>query len=130
MVETGLNSSLGATMADWTINNRACTSTWMALRLLAQHKRVFSKTGSMTMNQLAFRNTAVSDELHTIQAKTLALQLNNVFRKIDGATLEPGVTEGQAVADMQAILSDDTKTVAELAEVGDRSYRFFGEATT
>ena len=114
-------------MAEWSVNNRACTSTWIALRLLAQHKRVFSKTGSMTIGQLAFRNSAASDELHEVQARTLAQQLNNVFRNIDGATLEPGVKEGDAVSAMEDVLVDDEKTVADLAFVNDSNYRFFGE---
>ena len=59
--------------------------------------------------------------------RTLALQLNNVFRRIDGAALEPGVTESKAVADMEAILADDDMTVADLATANDENYRFFGE---
>ena len=114
-------------MAEWSVNNRACTSTWMALRVLAQHKKVFSATGALTMKQLAFASSAVSDEMRAVQARTLALQLNNVFRRIDGATLEDGVTESKAVADMETILSDDDKTVAELATANDANYRFFGE---
>src|SRR4051794_33796650 len=104
-------------MADWSVNNRACTSTWMALRLLAQHKLVFSKTGSLGMKQLAFRNSIVSDEMLDVQARTLAIQLNNVFRDIDGATLEPGVKQATAISDMAAVLVDDDKSVADLAFV-------------
>jgi hypothetical protein len=116
-------------MAEWSVNNRACTSMWMALRILAQHKKVFGQAGALTMKDLAFRNTTASDELHEVQARTLAVQLNNVFQKIDGAKLESGVTEGTAVADMEAVLTDDAKTVADLAEVSDRCYRFFGEVS-
>jgi hypothetical protein len=114
-------------MADWSVNNRACTSTWMALRLLAQHKRVFSKTGELEMQQLAFWNSATSDEMRDIQARALAVQLNNVFRGIDGATLEPGVKEADAVSEMEAVLVDSEKTVADLASINDSNYRFFGE---
>src|SRR5688572_6762217 len=116
-------------MAEWSVNNRACTSTWMALRILAQHRRVFSKTCELTMQQLAFASSAISNDMRDVQARTLALQLNNVFRRIDGATLEPGVTEGQAVAAMEAVLVDDDQTVADLASVNDGNYRFFGEVT-
>ena len=118
-----------APMADWSVNNRACTSTWMALRLLAQHKKVFGKTGELTMPQLAFWNSATSDEMRDVQARTLAIQLNNIFRAIDGATLEAGVKEADAISEMEALLVDEEKTVADLAEVNDSNYRFFGEGT-
>ena len=114
-------------MADWSINNRACTSTWMALRLLAQSKRVFSKSGELTMPQLAFWNSATSDEMRDIQARTLASQMNNIFRRIDGAELEPGVSEANAVSAMEEALLDEEGTVADLASVNDKNYRFFGE---
>lgn len=114
-------------MADWSVNNRACTSTWMALRLLAQHKKVFGKTGELTMPHLAFWNSATSDEMRDVQARTLAIQLNNIFRAIDGATLEAGVKEADAISEMEALLVDEDKTVADLAEVNDSNYRFFGE---
>ena len=114
-------------MTDWSINNRACTSTWMALRLLAQSKRVFSKTGALTMPQLAFWNSATSDEMRDIQARTLAIQMNNIFRRIDGAELEPGMSEAKAVSEIEEALVNEENTVADLAAVNDRNYRFFGE---
>jgi hypothetical protein len=114
-------------MPEWSPNNRACTSTWMALRLLDQSALVFPRSGSVPMRQLAYWNTVASDQMRQLQARTLAKQIDNIFRIIDGATLEPGGTADAAVEVMTATLVDGDRTMAEFAEINDHLYRFWGE---
>lgn len=116
-------------MSTWSVNNRACTSTWMALRVLAQHGKAFPNAGALAMRQLAYWNPAATPEMRALQAKTLAKQLDNVFRLVDGAELESGVKGADAVRAIEEVLVDADRTVAELAEVNDGNYRFWGEGT-
>jgi hypothetical protein len=111
-------------MADWSPDNPACLSTWMALRVMEQSTRVFPRSGGITMRELAYWNSVASEAMRNFQAHTLAIEMDNIFRQIDGATLEPGATAETAVDFMAAILTDDERTVAELAEVNDQLYRF------
>ena len=114
-------------MGDWSVNNRACTSVWIALRLLEQNKKVFASSGTITMNRLLFWNAAASGELRKLQARTLAKQMDNIFRSIDGAEFEDGITVSAAVQSMVEILIVKEQTIADLATVCDGNYRFWGE---
>lgn len=79
------------------------------------------------MKQLTFWNAAASAPVRTLQAKTLSFQMDNVFRLIRGAEYEAGVTRTKATGDMVAVLTDGEKTIADLAEVNDSNYKFWGE---
>jgi hypothetical protein len=114
-------------MADWSVNSRACTSVWLALRLLEQSKKVFKVSGTIPVKKFLFWNPTASAEMRRLQATTLAKQMDNIFRQIDGATLEKGVTVTDAVAGMVGILVDADQTMADLAELCDANYRFWGE---
>lgn len=114
-------------MADWSVNSRACTSVWVALRLLEQSKKVFKVSGIIPVKKFLFWNPAASAEMRRLQATTLAKQMDNIFRLIDGATLEKDVTVADAVASMAGILVDGDQTMADLAAACDACYRFWGE---
>jgi hypothetical protein len=114
-------------MFDWNQNNRACKTTWSTLFILDQSDQAFADSGTIKMCELTFWALSVSDEMRRIQARTLSIQMHNIFRLIRKATLEPGVSVEQAVGDMFALLLNENKTMCDLAEANDRNYRFLGE---
>ena len=112
---------------EWSPNNRACTATWMALRMLDQSVRPFPSSGAVRMEQLTFFNAAASEEMRRFQAGTIAKQLDNFFRQIDGAKFEQGISGVDALADMTNALLTAEQTMAGLAGVVDDDYRFWEE---
>ncbi len=114
-------------MAIWSRNNRACTTTWITLRVLDQNDRVFKDSGVVKMSELTFWNQAASTEMRKLQASTLANQMDNMFRHIRGAQYEEGVTREKAVADMVNTLTTENRNIADLAAVNDANYLFWGE---
>jgi hypothetical protein len=112
----------------WFPNHRACTATWIALRMLDQSERPFPSSGAVRMDQLTFFNAAASADLRRFQAGTLAKQLDNFFRQIDGAAFEAGKNAVTALSDLRDALLDADNTMAGLATVVDAAYRFWDEA--
>lgn len=114
-------------MSTWSRNHMECVDTWFALRMLEQTRRPFKSAGSQKMKDLLFFNSTASAGTRRNAARTLARQLHNVF--VDGfeAKLEAGVTRSKAVSGMVAVLVDGAGTIADLAGVNDRNYRFLGE---
>jgi hypothetical protein len=111
----------------WSFNNRACTATWMALRMLDQSVLPFAPSGAVLMRQLTYFNAAASDGMRRFQAGTIAKQLDNFFRQIDGARFEDGVTPIVALSDLTEALLAAEQTMADLAGVVDKDYRFWEE---
>jgi hypothetical protein len=99
----------------------------MALRMLDQSVRPFPPSGAVRMDELTFFNATASDEMRRFQARTLAKQLDNFFRQIDGAKFESGATAVGAVSDMTEALLTAELTMADLAGVVDGGYRFWEE---
>ena len=114
-------------MADWNPNNLACQCTWANLFALRQSQKPFKNSGDIEMQDLLFFNPAASDDVLENEAKMLADELDVIFRQVDGAKFETGITRKKAHAEMVEILKDATKTMAELAEVIDSNYLFWGE---
>ncbi len=114
-------------MANWTKNNRACTTTWTTLRVLDQNKRVFKDSGPVKMSELTFWNAAASSDLRKLQATTIANQMDNVFRDIRKANFEAGVTKEEAVAAIIDTLTVADKTISDLAAAIDAKYLFWEE---
>ncbi|MBN2226973.1 MAG: hypothetical protein JW763_06380 [candidate division Zixibacteria bacterium] len=114
-------------MAEWSKNNAACLTTWITLRVLEQSFKVFNDSAAITMKELAYWNTAASDDMRKIQATTLAHQLDNIFIKIRCARYEEGKTAEQAVSDTVTVLIDADKTMNDLAAVIDANYLFLRE---
>lgn len=114
-------------MPNWSKNNRACLTTWSTLRILAQLSKPFDSAGAVTMGKLAMFNKNDDQAMRSSKALMLSIQLDNVFRDVRGARFETGVKQEAAVAEMKAVLEDDTKDVSGLAEVADDNYRFWQE---
>ena len=114
-------------MAVWSANHRACVTTWSTLFALTQLTEPFATAGDLPMSALTFFNAAGTAEMRELQASTLATQLDNIFRVLRGARYEDGVHHDGAVSAMVDVLTVADKTVAELAEVADAQYRFWGE---
>jgi len=114
-------------MPDWSKNNRACTTLWTTLSSMQQLSTNFRESGELTMSDLTFFNTLGSSELRKQQAKIVADQIDNAFRIGRGAKYEQGVDRTKAMDEMVKILTDETKTVKDLAVNVDESYNFWGE---
>ena len=114
-------------MADWSKNNLSCRTTWLALRILEQSKKVFSKSATVRMDQLLFWNAADSAAMRTAKARTIAIQLDNIFTLSAEARYEANSNKQTAIAAMVEILTDAGQTIADLASANDENYLFFGE---
>ncbi|MBZ0199350.1 MAG: hypothetical protein K8H86_05750 [Ignavibacteriaceae bacterium] len=114
-------------MEKWNRNNRACKTTWSTLKVLHQLVDKFETAGSIKMDELTFWNTSATPELRTIQANTLAFQIDNIFRMIRRSKFEDGTTHEEAITDMVKCLLNKNKTVADFAELNDFYYLFWGE---
>ena len=114
-------------MAEWSKDIRACKTTWSTLRSLDQSDEVFENSGSIKMSGLSFWNALATPEEKRTQANTLAHQIDHTFREIRVASFEPGVTGEVAVNALVQVLTDESKTIADLATVADALYDFLGE---
>jgi hypothetical protein len=99
----------------------------MALRMLDQSVLPFAPSGAVLMRQLTYFNAAASDGMRRFQAGTIAKQLDNFFRQIDGARFEDGVTPIVALSDLTEALLAAEQAMADLAGVVDKDYRFWEE---
>ena len=114
-------------MADWDRNNLACQCTWADLFVLKQSRKPFKDSGEIQMRDLLFFNPAAGSGTLENEDKMLADELDIIFRRVDGAKFEKGVTKAKAQADMVAVLKKATQTMADLAEVINANYLFWGE---
>jgi len=115
-------------MADWSKNNRACTTTWTTLMVLDQLKTGFDDAGGMKMSLLTFWNAADSGEMRSLKVSTLAIQMDNIFTMVRGAKYEEGKDKGSALQDIKNIMTSPDKTVKDLAAANDENYLFWQEA--
>ena len=116
-------------MADWSKNNRAHALTWFNLRVLDQLATGFQNTGSLKVSDLTFWGALSTNELRSMQANTLAINLDNMFRMINNATFEDGADRQTAIQQMHEALSNGATTIPDLAGIADANYRFLGELT-
>jgi len=114
-------------MADWTKNNRACTTLWTTLYSMQQLSTNFDDSGELKMNELTFYNSLDSAELGKQQSTIIADHLDNVFRLGSGATFEPGINRTKALSNMIEVLADEEKQVKDLASTVDEAYSFWGD---
>ena len=114
-------------MSNWSRNNRAHTQTWFALRVLEQKKKTFKTSGTVKIKALAFWNPTASPQARATAAKTLAIQLDNMFRLMFKAKSEAGVTKAKAIDALVNGLTDGEKTMSDLAVISDSKYAFLGE---
>lgn len=114
-------------MADWSKNNRACTSLWTTLFSMKQLSTNFDESGDLKMNDLTFYNELGSSDLKQQQAKIIADQIDNIFINGRGAKYESGIDRTKAISGMITILTDESKLVNDLASNVDGSYSFLEE---
>jgi hypothetical protein len=111
----------------WSNNNLAHVHTWLSLKVLKQHNKRFENAGTVKMNQLIFWNPGDSSAMRATKARTIATQMDNMFRLFQGATYESGVTKIAAINAMTTILVDAICTMEDLGDAADAGYRFNGE---
>jgi len=118
-------------MSDWTKNNQAHKHTWTCLLILRElsDTTTFDIAGDVPMNGLAFWSGVDSADMRATKAKTLATQLDNMFRLLQGAQYELGIDQIVAVGALTAALTNRDKLLKELARVADECYRFRNEVT-
>lgn len=114
-------------MADWTKNNRACTTLCTTLFNMQQLKTSFEESGDLKMSDLTFYNVLSSSNLRSQESRIIADQLDNVFRIGRGAKYEKSVDRSKAISSMTEILSDEDKQVKDLSTNIDESYLFWDE---
>jgi len=108
----------------WSNNNSAHVTTWGSLYILEESKKIFDSSESVPMKDLRFFVPGSSTDARRIRAKSLALQLHNLFTIAFGAELESGVTQKQAVNGLVAVMMVGDKKLLDLADVSDESYQF------
>lgn len=113
-------------MATWSRNHRACETTWTTLYALSQLRAAFSASGTIPMSQLTFWDQ--QSDARDVRSRSLATSLDGVFIRVRGAQYEEGVNQESAISSLVEILNVGSKVVADLAEVADSQYRFWGEA--
>jgi hypothetical protein len=116
-------------MAEWSSNNRACTTLWTSFFAMRQLSTNFDDSGDLPMSELTFFNTIASAELRRQQATIIADQLDIVFRLGRGAKYEPNIDRSKAMVNMVKVLIDAKKLMKDLAKVVDDAYKFWGETT-
>jgi len=114
-------------MAEWSVNNRACTTLWFTLLNMDQLFTNFDDSGSLTMKDLTFFNPTSSSDARRIEATLISDQLDTTFIEGRGARYEDGIDREAAVASMIDILTDEGKTLEEFATSVDESYLFWEE---
>jgi hypothetical protein len=88
---------------------------------------VFRDAGQVKMNELIYWGEMSSLDIRQIQARSLAITMDNIFRMIRGAKYEEGKTNQQTINDIANTLLNAEKTIEDLAEINDINYYFWKE---
>ncbi len=111
----------------WSKNNLAHRTTWAVFYALEQYGSTFDKSEKKKMSQLAFYDPDNSSPMRTGKARSLASQVDKIFRKLQGAKFETGINRKKAVTEMTKLLTSKDKTMMDLASLNDSLYKFYGE---
>jgi len=113
----------------WSNNNAACVNTWFCLseQVLGQIDASFDDAATLTMPDLAYWNELAGADNRKVEAAALADILTKLFTNMVGAKYEPGQNYASAVVAITAVLTDENKTVCELAAVVDELHHFITE---
>jgi len=79
------------------------------------------------MDQLTYWAATGSADMRAQRAKAMATEMDNIFRMILKAGLEPGVDAGRAIGGIETTLATADKTIRDLAVINDEHYVFLGE---
>ena len=114
-------------MGTWNANNSAHRTTWITLVHLNQLAKSFKDSKDVKMEDLTFWGHADSDSMRKQILEGLSIQLDNYFTRLRRARYEEGSDRAKALAGMQAILKEASKTVENFAQVCDDQYQFWRE---
>ena len=114
-------------MGTWNRNNSAQRTTWITLVHLNQLAKSFDESKDVKMDKLTFWGHADSDAMRKLILEGLSIQIDNYFTKLRGARYEDESDREKALAGMQEILIDASKSVEDLAQDCDDHYMFWRE---
>jgi len=114
-------------MASWPQKSIACTNSWMTFMALQQYEETYDDAEELVMPDFLFWNPKDSPEMRRTKARSLAAQVDGVFRHILNAGYESGGSATKAVNAMTKTLVDEAQTLPQLADVIDENYKFLSE---
>jgi hypothetical protein len=110
----------------WSNDNSACLVTWGVLAALQQTEDAFADVGEDFMPALWFWNPNDDEVMTKKKARSLASQMEKVFRLVFEAKLVKG-NAVDAMTAMAEILGNEDKKIEDLAAKVDELYTFPGE---
>jgi hypothetical protein len=113
--------------AKWTKECVACKFTWDALRVLGQSNEKPTVAGKVRMDELTYWHPNDDASKREFKADTIAVAMHNLFVLEYRAKRVTGVTKSTAVKTMRKALATAAGTMADLAEVNDELFDFWGE---
>lgn len=112
---------------EWNQFCEACKNLWAALTQLNQLKnKTYMESENVKMNELTFYNSELSPDALKIEAKMVAIGLDDIFKQ-SGAQYEEGIDFNKAIDSMVEVLIDEEKTVHDLKHTVDALYHFYQE---
>jgi len=112
----------------WNANNRAHACLWIFETWHHDQRDLgFDEVGNWKCNFIIKAAAGEGAVMRKEKANTHAMLLDDVFTSLYRATYEANKDQVTSIADMEAVLGDDTKTMSDLADVVDAAYRFRGE---
>jgi hypothetical protein len=111
---------------EWNNNNKSCVSTWYYLASTHQLNKGFPNSPNVKMNKLRFWNE-LSTDITEAKARAWAEWFVSYVTSKDGAQYEKGYEWASSVDAMVKVMTDKTKTVADLAAAVDTALFFYKE---
>ena len=115
-------------MSNWNLNNIASVTLWGYLGFRNEISGTFDACGGKTISEFSFWNSASTQALNRIAAEALAKDVHHHFGMLLQAPYEnASMTYAKAIASLTDVLSDASKTVADLAKAVDDLFEVPGE---
>ncbi len=84
----------------WGTSNRAAKTTWSTLSVLDQQALPFNDAGAVMLNKLAYWGTGESPQTQMTKSKSLAIQIDNIFRSIRGINYENSIDKSSVISEI------------------------------
>jgi len=112
----------------WNSNNRAHACLWL-FEIWDKNQRDagFDEVGEWHTPFIIEFTVGGSPELKAVKARSHAEKLDGVFTALYRACYEQGADRTTAIEEMEAVLNDGSKIMADLADIVDANYKFLGE---
>jgi hypothetical protein len=110
-------------------NVRAHLRTYFGLVVLKELEVSFNDAGNSKVTELRMYQPNIGADALRQNAEILAHQLDNFFRMIHKAILEPDKTLHDAIGGLVNVLIDRQKTIFDVAQQIDSTYLFVGEGS-